>query len=125
MGFQYLFCPRELYPSNTASFTRYARQHKPLGGLLTTWEMSNRFPLGVYPAVAFAGRLWSDAGGTADEEKLLEEVLGELAGQDKTVIHCLKTYYSLRERRGTASHPVAAVARSRIARRNRPARNVF
>ncbi|HEY3415583.1 MAG TPA: hypothetical protein VGM23_01750, partial [Armatimonadota bacterium] len=41
------------------ALTDYARRHQVLGGLLTQWEMPDRFHAEVAPLVAFTGRLWN------------------------------------------------------------------
>ena len=96
LGFQYLFCPWEVCAANSTSLTRYARRYKPLGGLMTTWEKSDRSLLSHYPSLAFSGRLWSQSGQDADAEKLLEQVIGELAGRENNTVESLKAYYLLR-----------------------------
>ena len=61
LGFPVLVCPNGAAPQNTAAFTDYARRQPVLGGLLTQWEMANRFHEECAPSVAFTGRLWSQS----------------------------------------------------------------
>ena len=59
-GFSYLACPWEY--GSIESLTNYARKRKPLGMLLTNWEMSDHRMLpGIFPVIQYAGLLWNDS----------------------------------------------------------------
>lgn len=81
LGFRYLFC---CYANNASSvfnadtFTAYALKFRPLGALMTTWEKSDRAYNGMFPCIAYTGRLWSH-GSFSEEEKisLYEHFLGD------------------------------------------------
>ena len=62
LGFDAIICPNVVSPGNIMSFTDYARRRPVLGGLLTQWEMSNRFHEERAPGVACTGKLWSGSG---------------------------------------------------------------
>jgi len=74
LGFSYIIAPRERIVANVTSCTRYAAKHKPLGGLVTSWEGSTGFLYKNYPVFGFAGRLWSGAPPT-DENALLKKTV--------------------------------------------------
>ena len=57
-GFDYIFSTGSSLP-NIELFTRYAQGYKPLGGLVTIWELKTAFIYRRLPAIAFAGQLWT------------------------------------------------------------------
>ncbi len=92
LGFEYIFCPRELSALNVQSITRYAMKYKPLGGLLTTWEKSSEFYAETYPVIALAGKLWNAS--EASFDSLFEEAIRETTTvQSPEVNSALKTWF--------------------------------
>lgn len=81
MGFTYIFAPSDGMSRNVRTFSEYAARHNALGGLLTTWEKSNRFLYENYPTIAFAGRLW-DHPEAGNAEELFEECIKNIFGID-------------------------------------------
>ncbi len=67
LGFDYLVAPADYLWSNVESITNYARTHRPLGGLVTTWEKSNALLYKSYPLIAAAGWLWSGSAQDGDD----------------------------------------------------------
>lgn len=78
LGFEYIIAPGAAI-RNIETFTAYSSIHKPLGGLVTIWEMSTAAMCMTYPAVAFAGKLWAD-GKNEGSELILRESLKDLFG---------------------------------------------
>lgn len=72
-GFEYIIAPADYSIENISLLTRYGARHKPLGGLLTTWEKSDAFVYQSLPDIAFAGRLWK--GGRLDSDKAIVKSL--------------------------------------------------
>ncbi|MCM8805022.1 MAG: family 20 glycosylhydrolase [Candidatus Omnitrophica bacterium] len=94
IGFQYLFCPRELLIPNVYSFTEYAKRYKPLGGLITNWERSTKFQFNCFPVIAFSGKLWNCKDiRKFDVDKEFSFILENLIGQDKIILEAVKKYY--------------------------------
>jgi hypothetical protein len=92
LGFQYLFCPRELSALNVLGITQYAMRYNPLGGLMTTWEKSSEFYAETYPVIALAGRLWNSP--NAAFEKAFEESIHKTTGVKKAeTLAALKTWF--------------------------------
>lgn len=92
LGFEYLFCPRELSALNVCGITRYAAKHKPLGGLMTTWEKSVEFYAETYPIIAMAGKLWSSPN-TAFEQ-IVEECIRQTTGVNTIqALTAIKTWF--------------------------------
>ncbi len=81
LGFDYLICPADYTIHNVESFTGYGAKHRPLGGLMTTWEKSDSFMLQVMPAIAYAGRLWA-SGINGDYDHLLQDAVNSIFGID-------------------------------------------
>lgn len=75
-GIEFLICPALYNARNTATFTQYAKPFRPLGGIMTVWELSERFLYERYPTIAFAGRRWHDL--TADDGTLFQNVVSDL-----------------------------------------------
>lgn len=84
MGFPYLLCPADGTVSNVLSFSRYATAHRPMGGLVTSWEKSHDFLLRAMPVTAFAGELWHD-GDLAREREILRDTLRGVFGVSDAV----------------------------------------
>lgn len=66
LGFEYLIAPADYHWSNVESFTNYAANRKPLGGLVTTWEKTYSFLYKSFPFIAAAGSLWGGEAGDGD-----------------------------------------------------------
>jgi hypothetical protein len=60
LGFEYIIAPSDYSSANVRTFTEYAENFSPLGGLVTTWEKSTCFLYKSMPTIAYAGRLWSN-----------------------------------------------------------------
>lgn len=82
LGFEYLIAPGDLSASNIRTFTDYADQHHPLGGLLTMWEKSTSFLYRTYPTIAYAGHLWSS--GERDHARVFSQAITRLFGSEDT-----------------------------------------
>lgn len=79
LGFRYLFCTfanRTSKLFNVDSFTAYAGKYHPTGALMTAWCRSNIFYHCSYPAIAYAGRLWSGKAKEEDRIKIYTQLLG-------------------------------------------------
>ena len=74
LGFEYLVGTSHWSLSNVETFTAYAANYKPLGGLVTVWELSNAFLFISHPVLARAGRLWSGQGDPADKQSRSEAI---------------------------------------------------
>ncbi len=81
LGLRYLIAPWDASVSNTVTFTRYAQDHRPMGGLITMWEKQRMFIHRTLPAIAFAGRLWSGQS-LRDERAIFTSVVRDLLGSD-------------------------------------------
>lgn len=79
LGFDYLICPADYSLSNTESFTSYAAGHRPLGGLLTTWEKSESFLFQSLPLIACVGRRW-ESGRLNNAGEILKAMGEEIFG---------------------------------------------
>mgnify|MGYP002516493174 CR=1 FL=1 len=80
LGFRYMFCAygHEASPIyNVNTYTEYALKHHPIGALLTTWERSDCFLLGMYPEIAYAGELWSGKAVPESAETIYTEITGD------------------------------------------------
>jgi len=99
LGFNYIFCTRELLIPNIYSFTKYALNYSPLGGLITNWERSTRFQFECYPVIAFGGRLWNSKNiENFDIDKEFENILKNLISEKVNYLEGLKTYYFINNR---------------------------
>jgi hypothetical protein len=85
MGFDYLICPAEFTLHNTESFSAYGAKHRPLGGLLTTWEKGDSFMLQRMPLIASVGRAWRD-GVAGDFSSVTKKVVEDLFGVEDNVL---------------------------------------
>lgn len=81
LGFKYIFCA---YGSNASStynvdtLTDYALKHKPVGAILTIWERAASFYNGIYPLIAYSGKLWNGQIKNFDDKvEAYEEVIGD------------------------------------------------
>ena len=81
LGFKYIFCA---YGSNASStynvdtLTDYALKHKPVGAILTIWERAASFYNGIYPLIAYGGKLWNGQIKNFDDKvEAYEEVIGD------------------------------------------------
>ena len=79
MGFKHIFAPRESSMRNISTLSSYASKYTPIGGLVTVWELSHSFLLSYYPAIAYAGLLWSGKQKLSEEE-LQEQVVRDVIG---------------------------------------------
>jgi len=94
MGFQYLVCPSDYTLCNTESFTAYAAGHRPLGGLLTTWEKSHTSLLQSFPLIGAVGRFWA-AGGHMEASEALRDFADDFFGvRDETFFHALHALFN-------------------------------
>ena len=82
MGFSYLAAPADRTARNVMTLTDYASRHRPLGGLMTTWEKSVQFMYESYPIIALAGRLWSQ---------------GHADGAEETHAECIRRLFGVRD----------------------------
>jgi hypothetical protein len=81
LGFRFIYAPAEGSTANISTFTRFANQYLPLGGLLTIWEKNTCFMYKSYPAIAYAGQLWS-AIDTGDHDIIFAKVVKDLFKSD-------------------------------------------
>jgi len=91
-GIKYLFCTKDALIPNIYSFTEYAKNYKPLGGLITKWERGRRFQFDCYPIVTFTGKLWN-LKKEFNLESEIEKIMKEYAGKNREKIEALKKYY--------------------------------
>ncbi len=94
LGFRYLACP--WMTNSVDALTLYARKKKPMGMLLTTWNMSDYWQNPhLFPVIRYAGILWSkgelpgigtlekataDFTGSAQDAKALAAVMRSVLG---------------------------------------------
>ncbi|HRJ74201.1 MAG TPA: family 20 glycosylhydrolase, partial [Terrimicrobiaceae bacterium] len=88
LGFEYLICPSDYTQTihNAETFTAYAAKHRPLGGLMTTWEKSDSFLLQSMPLLACVGRLW-ESGRVQNCDIILKGVIADLFGLDDELFY--------------------------------------
>ena len=90
LGFEYIIAPADYSSANVRTFTDYAKNFNPLGGLMTTWGKQTCFLYKSMPAIAYAGRLWSDKSGRTDEE-LFSDAMENLFGtRDEKLLTVLR-----------------------------------
>lgn len=95
-GIDYVFAPAEYISRNIATFTNYALKHKPLGGLVTTWEKSTRFLFSGFLNIAFAGRLWSSED-IQNADNILETTVKDVLKTDnQKLVSAVKKFCSIR-----------------------------
>jgi hypothetical protein len=95
LGFGYIFATWSYNFRNISSFTSYATQYNPIGGLVTTWELMNSFPFNSYPVISYAGRLWRGEG-TGSEKQDQADALALTTGiKDNAVIFSIRTALSM------------------------------
>jgi Glycosyl hydrolase family 20, catalytic domain len=91
LGFEYIIAPSDYSSSNIRTFTEYSENFKPLGGLVTSWEKSTCFLYKSIPAMAYAGRLWSDSA-SKDEIELFADAMESIFGlRDEKLLTLLRT----------------------------------
>lgn len=89
LGFEVVICPWARGYYHVERLTRLVRNERLLGGILTVWEMKERFLPGLLPVVAMTGALWSNL--NADPELLADTTLKQLfPGMEHTVIHAIR-----------------------------------
>ena len=98
LGLKYIFCA---YGNNASStynvdtLTDYALKHKPVGAILTIWERAASFYNGIYPLIAYSGKLWNEQIKNFDDKvEAYEEVIGdreiaELLLRNQVLTSCL------------------------------------
>ncbi len=88
LGFEYLICPSDYGRTihNAESFTAYGAEHRPLGGLMTTWEKSDSFLLQSMPLLACVGRLW-ESGMVQSCDQILKSVVAGIFGANDDVFY--------------------------------------
>ena len=84
LGFRYLVAPADFNRANIESLTDYARAHKPLGGLLTSWVKRTSLLYKLYPQFAAAGALWS--GAAREPEEAMQQAAQYLFGRDDALL---------------------------------------
>ena len=77
LGFEYIIAASDFSISNIRSFTEYALNYKPLGGLVTCWGKSNIFLYRSFPAFAYAGELWSGLNHDKSFARAIDSIFGE------------------------------------------------
>jgi len=80
LGLPYMFAPATSLIRNIETLSSYALKRSPLGALLTVWELKRQFLFSDYPAIAYAGALWSGSAATASQEELQESAVREVTG---------------------------------------------
>jgi len=94
MGFEYLLCPSDYALCNAESFTAYAAGHRPLGGLLTTWEKWRSSLLQSFPLIGAVGRFWA-AGGQMEASEALRVFAEDFFGtRDETFFRALHALFN-------------------------------
>ena len=91
LGFEYIIAPSDYSSSNIRSFTEYAENFKPLGGLVTCWEKSTCFLYKSIPAIAYAGRVWSDDSNKDEKELFADAIENIFASRDEKLLTLLRT----------------------------------
>ncbi len=92
LGFEYIIAPSDCYSvTNARTFTEYAEDFSPLGGLMTTWEKGTCFLYKSMPTIAYAGRLWSDKTGKAEEELFADAMENLFGSRDEKLLMVLRS----------------------------------
>lgn len=89
LGFKFIYAPADFTTANISTFTSFASQYSPIGGLLTIWEKKTCFLYKSYPAVAYAGQLWSDFRGDQNGA-FAEAVKGLFKSDDKKLLQVIR-----------------------------------
>ena len=100
LGFDYLVGPADFLWGNVESTANYARNRKPLGGLLTSWEKKTALMYKFFPLMAAAGWLWSGAAQNGEEAMAL--AVKQLFGVDDELFIQAIMQYSSRIKRVAA-----------------------
>jgi hypothetical protein len=95
LGFGYIFATWSYNFRNISSFTSYATQYKPIGGLVTTWELMNSFPFNSYPVISYAGRLWRGEGTESEKQDQADALALTTGIKDNAVIFSIRTALSM------------------------------
>ncbi len=91
LGFDYLIGPSERTIYSSKSFTAYGAKHKPLGGMMLTWEKSRSFILKSMPIIAWVGKFW-ESGVTGDIDVALKAAVADVFGiNDKIFTQAIKS----------------------------------
>ncbi len=119
MGFETIFAPAQFSLRNVETLTSYAAAHKPMGALMTVWELSREFLHANYPVLAYGGAAWSGRRPAASSAELQDEaVRAETGCRRPEQVALIKNLLSRRARslpasrqaylRGPLSEPEAA-----------------
>jgi len=92
LGFEYIIAPADYSSSNVRTFTEYAENFTPLGGLLTSWEKSTCFLYKSMPTIAYAGRLWSDENDKPDDKIFAEAMENLFAYCDEELLTIIRSH---------------------------------
>ncbi|NMA43944.1 MAG: family 20 glycosylhydrolase [Oligosphaeraceae bacterium] len=93
LGFEYLIAPADYTFSNPQTFTEYAENHHPAGGLLTTWEKAGSLMYKYYPNIAMVGQLWG--GEAEDGGQAMKQGLKQLFSMENVLFqHAIEAYAS-------------------------------
>ncbi|MCG2661677.1 MAG: family 20 glycosylhydrolase [Kiritimatiellae bacterium] len=98
LGFSYLFAPAAFSIRNVESLSAYALNRRPLGGLLTIWELTRDFLFSDYPTIAYAGAAWSGNSANIPDAELQDNAVRETTGcGKKEQISLIKTILNSRD----------------------------
>jgi hypothetical protein len=90
LGFEYIIAPADYSSANVRTFTDYAENFSPLGGLMTTWEKQTCFLYKSMPTIAYAGRLWSDKINKPEDELFADAIENLFGFRDKNSLAILR-----------------------------------
>jgi Glycosyl hydrolase family 20, catalytic domain len=90
LGFEYIIAPADYSSANVRTFTDYAENFSPLGGLMTTWEKQTCFLYKSMPTIAYAGLLWSDETGKPEDELFTDAMENLFGFRDERSIAILR-----------------------------------
>lgn len=92
LGFEYIIAPSDYSSANVRTFTEYAKNFKPLGGLVTTWEKSTCFMYKSFPTIAYAGQLWEDEPEKCDAEIFADAMENLFGSRDEKLLAVLRCH---------------------------------
>lgn len=92
LGFEYIIGPSDYCSANVRTLTEYAKNFKPLGGLVTTWEKRTCFMYKSLPTIAYSGRLWNDTSEKCETEIFADAMENLFGSRDKKLLAVLRCH---------------------------------
>jgi hypothetical protein len=92
LGFEYIIGPSDYCSANVRTFTEYAGNFNPLGGLVTVWEKKTCFMYKSFPTIAYAGRLWSNESGKSEDEIFADAMANLFGSRNEKLLAVLRCH---------------------------------